>query len=427
MRITSLIMTIGVVIAAGVGATIITKNKYNTAIASQIATVKSHYAELGLTVSRDVTQHNWFSFNDVLTLTAEPALIPVTGVHKDPYGPLSVTMTGECYILPLYVTCEHRFDKSENLTDGLVSALQQVDYAFTSSVNGLTGELQQSLVTSEMVLDNPQGKITFRPLSLSSESSLSMSELEVEGSWGGLTLENSPRGAQVALDQMHIKTDLEQLAGMLYLGEAQLTIDSFAVAASAQTPLSEATGISVKSVINELDDDSFAISYVMQADSVATVQGGVPLRLADFTTDVTIAGMSQQALAYMTGLSEPGSPGAADSDDMLAELGKRPLTLAVNRVAVKYNDVPFAANGEFTLAPFDKATLEAGALASRLSGELAIVLGQKAPDKLPQLAPMLRQYQQMGVVEASAEGDFTTTLRLADNQLTANGMVITTL
>ncbi|MCU7553159.1 DUF945 family protein [Alteromonas sp. ASW11-19] len=428
MRITTLIIATGVFAAVGVGATFFTKNQYNTALANQIAITKSHYADMGLNVSRDVTQSDWFGFTDVITVTADSELLPVLGLNEEVDGAVRVSMTGDCQILPLYVTCEHRFDKGENLSEGIVSALQQVDYSFRSSVNALAGELQQTLVTSEVVLNNQQGKITFRPLSLTSESNLSLSELEVEGTWGGLSLEDSPAGAQVTLDQVNIKTDMERLAGMLYLGEARLTIEKLAVGTSAQSQVSEVEGITLKTVTSELDNETFAISYGVEANSVATVQGGIPLRLTDFRTDMAVSGMSQQGLKYFMGVSESGmTQSAADSDAMLAEIGKNQLTLAINQIAVKYNDIPFSANGKFILAPFDEATLEAGTLTSKLSGKLAILLGGAAPEQLPQLAPMLRQYQQMGVVETTSEGDFTTTLTIADRQLSANGIIITTL
>ena len=60
MRITSVAIAVGVVVAAGAAATWFTKNQYNEAIANQLAKATTYYDDMGLAVN---ALHTGYSAN----------------------------------------------------------------------------------------------------------------------------------------------------------------------------------------------------------------------------------------------------------------------------------------------------------------------------------------------------------------------------
>ncbi|QJR82644.1 hypothetical protein CA267_018750 [Alteromonas pelagimontana] len=109
---------------------------------------------------------------------------------------------------------------------------------------------------------------------------------------------------------------------------------------------------------------------------------------------------------------------------MIDAVGAKPLTITLEKLSFKYNEVPFQAQGRADIQPFKYAELLAGHGAEKLQAELSIQLGKYVTEVLPQFAPMLEQYVQMGMIEQDEDGAYKSQVQFNRKQLRANDNVV---
>ncbi|WP_414829875.1 DUF945 family protein [Alteromonas sp. H39] len=429
MRITSVAIAVGVVVAVGAAATWYTKNQYNEAIANQLAKATTYYDDIGMEVTRDVTQSSFFSLSDKITITATQAMFEKMDTGYRPSEPATFSMLSDCSVLPLYVTCDSVFELG---TDELSLMLSEItkgfNYSLKSSVNALTSSIHYTFVSDALTREEDGVLVNIKPIRLTSESDLSMSEAELEGSWDGLTLEKAASQEKITVGEMEMKLDIEYLEDLLYTGDTELTLSSFDLSNAAAGSTLAAEKINFSTTTWQRDDSTFGVNYNVTGDSV-TATGEMPLDVKDIVLKFQLEGMSQAAMKYLIGYNNS----AADMQNpeavakMIDILGENPLSMTIDDISAVYNDAEIELEGKFDLQRFDMGILQSGQMPGRVSGTLNIELDEKAPQVLPALVPMLNQYVQMQMVEVDEEGDFSSTITIKDRKVTANGQLVTEL
>ena len=429
MRITSVAIAVGVVVAAGAAATWYTKNQYNEAIATQLAKATTYYDEMGMKVSRDVTQSSFFSLSDKITITATRAMFEQMDTGYMPTDPFTFSMLSDCSILPLYLTCDSVFEAGTDELSLMVSEMTKgFDYSLKSSVNALTSSIHYTFVSDALVREEEGVSINIKPMRLTSESDLSMSEAELEGSWDGMTLEKAASEEKITVGTMAMKLDIEYLEDLLYTGDTELSLSSFDLSNAAGGPTLAAEKINFATKTWQRDDGAFGVNYNVTGDSMVAT-GNMPMELKDMVLKFQLEGMSQAAMKYLVGYNNS----AADMQNpeavakMIDTLGENPLSMTIEDISAVYNEAEMEVDGKFDLQRFDMGILQSGQMPGIVSGTLNIELDEKAPQVLPNLAPMLNQYVQMQMVDVDEEGDYSSTITIKDRKVTANGQLVTEL
>ena len=429
MRITSVAIAVGVVVAAGAAATWYTKNQYNEAIAHQLAKATTYYDEIGMEVTRDVTQSSFFSLSDKITITATQAMFENMDTNFMPSEPVRFSMRSDCTILPLYVTCDSVFEAGKDELSLMLAELTEgFDYSLKSSVNALTSSMHYTFVSDALTREKDGVRVNLKPMQLSSESDLSMSEAELEGSWDGVTLEKAASEETITIGKLAMKLDIEYLEDLLYTGDTELTLSSFDVSNAAAGLSFAAENINFATKTWQREDNTFGVKYDVTGDSFTAI-GEMPLEVKDMEFKLQLEGMSQAAMKYLIGYNNA----AADMQnpeavaEMIDILGENPLSMTIDDVSAVYNDAKIALDGKFDLQSFDMGILQSGQMPGRVSGTVNIEMDEKAPLVLPNLAPMLNQYVQMQMVEVDEDGDFSSTIEIKDRKVTANGQLVTEL
>lgn len=429
MRITSVAIAVGVVVAAGAAATWFTKNQYNEAIANQLAKATTYYDDMGLEVTRDVTQSSFFSLSDKITITATKTMFENMATGYVPDEPFKISMLSNCAIMPLYLTCDTAFETGSDELSAMISeATENFDYSLSSSVNVLASSINYTFVSQALTHEEDGISINLKPMRFSSESDLSMSEAEVEGSWDGLVMENSADQEKVTIGKMDVKMDIEYLEDLLYTGDTEMELAGFGVENNTTGFSVAAEQIKLATKTWQREDDAFGVDYAITGDTF-TASGDMPIAVNDMVIKMKLEGMSQAAMKYLVGYNnsaaEMENPEAVAK--MIDTLGENPLSMTIEDISAVYNDAELELDGKFDLQSFDMGILQSGQMPGRVSGRLNVELDEKAPQVLPNLAPMLNQYVQMQMVEVDEEGDFSTTIEIKDRKVTANGQLVTEL
>lgn len=429
MRITTVAIAVGVVVAAGAAATWYTKNQYNEAIANQLAKATTYYDDMGMEVSRDVTQSSFFSLSDKITITATRAMFEKMDTGYMPTEPVTFSMLSDCSILPLYLTCDSVFEAGNDELSLMVSEFTKgFEYSLKSSVNALTSSIHYTFVSDTLIREEEGVSINIKPIRLTSESDMSMSEAELEGSWDGMTLEKAGTEEKITVGTMVMKLDIDYLEDLLYTGDTELSLSSFDLSNAAGGPTMAAEKINFATKTWQRDDGTFGVNYNVTGDSM-TATGNMPMKLKDMVIKFQLEGMSQAAMKYLIGYNnstaDMQNPEAVAK--MIDILGENPLSMTIDDISAVYNDAEIEVDGKFDLQRFDMGILQSGQMPGIVSGTLNIELDEKAPQVLPNLAPMLNQYVQMQMVNVDEEGDYSSTITIKDRKVTANGQLVTEL
>ncbi|MEW9797296.1 DUF945 family protein [Alteromonas sp. CYL-A6] len=425
MRITSIAIAAGLLVAAGAGATWYTKEQYKQSIDDQIARFRPVYDDIGMTIGRDITQQNFFSFTDKVTFTVTQAMIDQIDPEFILDAPVSVSITNQCDLMPLFITCGSEFTMGDDpVSLAVKDKLDGFSYTMASTINALTGTMTSKFTSAPFTLNFEKGSVELKPMTLTSNTDLSDASGTFDGLWDGVTINDHIDQVTMTVDAVTVFGDVSYLEGLLYTGETGLNIKQIQVDAPASGNHINIEDMQVSTDTWQREDGRFGLRYRIKSAHF-NAEGPSPATLSDTELTFSFEGMGKDAMTYLSGFkSTPDMEDPQAIASTIAMLGKNPLVMSVEKMAFVYDGAKVNADARFDIDSFDMAAIEQGTISEKIRGIINIALDENAPEAMPALAPMLEQYVELEMVEMGEAGNYKTTIEVADRQILANGKLV---
>lgn len=423
-----ILLSAGAVLVAG-GATIYTGNAYDSAIQEQVNLYNTQLKELGFDAVYTNNASSFFSREDQLTITITEDYFMKIGMPADDIEPMSITMNNHCTIFPFYVSCNNDFTLGDDsLSETIKPFIESVDYQISWSLNALTQTIYSEFTTQQYVFSDEEHQFTIDPIYMEGKSGTDFKNTVYNLDWEGMTaVIQEPMGkVSVELGAMHFEGNMERVKDALYTGDMTGNMSHFAITGDNSMAM-KAENMTMSTSTKKLDSALYSMGYTFNADAV-TVESVEPVVVKDIKVDVGLSGLSEAFLEVMSGFNQTFDPEDPESiKTLLNTMGENPLKLNVDNVAFNYKDVDVTSTGSADLAAFSFADIEAQTLPEKVNAEYSITIGKNALEAMPEIAPMLDQYLQMGVITQTEDGTYTTKITFENRMVSANGVPITQL
>ena len=237
--------------------------------------------------------------------------------------------------------------------------------------------------------------------------------------WLGMTVHDAQSKTDLALADLKGSADMAEISGLWLsprsdatLSALSLTQGDLKVSLQGMTTATQLAGDDVQTLSTRYQMKVASLNLENEEDSLALTEGNL---------DLALNGLDLEGYQRLQEASSQRVDEAA-IQEALDKMLQRGATLLLTDLSARLNGEPVNLQGEAKLAPTTLAALmESEEGMQALSGLLHARLGDKLGQAVPQLAPMLSQFTDLGYLKVES-AVLSAELKLEKGQVTVNGL-----
>lgn len=411
----------GLVLAtAALGATWYTGTAYQANIEQQMQVLEETYSDLGIVFSHRSLSKSLFGIEDEVSVFLGPEYLANLGVGENLEQAVEFRISNTCQIKPLYVACKNQFKAgNDKASAALAEIIPDIQYSLGWSLNLWQQKLVSHLEVQPFSHEFKGNKLQFSGLTMDLLGNTKLVDWETSMHWQGASFVEANSGNKVTFGRMNLLSKLHQLESTIFTGEMSADLDSYQVQIATGDTL-QGKNLSLGYTLTDAGNDKLDLQYKFHHESIDKT-GAQDFSLKNLKLDMSVPGMELALWRAFSELSGKKSPQAMEA--FMVKVGEYPHQLKLEQLAVEYNTLPMSANGGVKIESFNPSTVKQK-LPEILTAEINLLLGAEFTEVFAQLAPMVEQYESLGMLGRTEKGEYQTQLKLANRQLTANGELV---
>lgn len=406
-----------VLVVGGLGACWYTGNTFDRILAEQIARAQQ---ESGIEVTWSPETENLFTRDGVLKVVVPPQTLASFDPQLAGSEPIEMQFAFNSRLLPLYIKSHLQLDTAQGTLAPILTSLgmQQWQLGAESASSLWTMSNSSRFWVSDFKVKEGLNEFTFLPLNGDYRGDLDGNG-HLTAHWLGMTVHDAQSKTDLALADLKGSADMAEISGLWLsprsdatLSALSLTQGDLKVSLQGMTTATQLAGDDVQTLSTRYQMKVASLNLENEEDSLALTEGNL---------DLALNGLDLEGYQRLQEASSQRVDEAA-IQEALDKMLQRGATLLLTDLSARLNGEPVNLQGEAKLAPTTLAALmESEEGMQALSGLLHARLGDKLGQAVPQLAPMLSQFTDLGYLKVES-AVLSAELKLEKGQVTVNGL-----